>query len=268
MITVLRVLKNDLKKIVLNHSFILSTIMTFILCFTAVVYVDGSGKEISVFEILINPEKYNYVQLNCTSILRDSLSPYLTIFLPVLTAIPFAFSFCSERNSGNIRMTISRNRKLTYYTAKFLSALISGGVLVLAAFIVYSIVICAIFSSENNVVPILFQQYGGVFLYGTVSVIPALTLSSFIKNKYIICCFPFILMHFYYTILSRISSKLIQDGNYKAMMSMDFLYPSNLKSIFVQGSEINFLYLIYALEVIIAFVFYVIVLNRRLDYGE
>ena len=44
----------------------------------------------------------------------------------------------------------------------------------------------------------ILLQWLGIFLYGAFSVLPALFISSFVRNRYLICCFPFIIVNYLY----------------------------------------------------------------------
>lgn len=69
----------------------------------------------------------------------------------------------------------------------------------------------------------------GIGLYGAVSVLPAVLLSPFTVNPYLICCFPFLFMNLYFTAVAKIQSMLQSAGRYDLLMHTDALYPSALK---------------------------------------
>lgn len=211
---------------------------------------------------------FYYAQLDSVSILKSSINHYLTIFLPVLSALPFAAFFSAERTSGYIRFNIIRIGKFKYYISKFISALVSGGLAIMLGYVLYSFVILNFFSFEGVSLISALKLYIGTALYGAVSVLPAFFLSSFIKNKYIVCCLPFIFMHFYYTLISRIQSFFINNEKFEIVFKMNFLFPINIRNIFDKGNN-NLLMLIYygGLEVIF-FVGFAVIMNRRCDLGE
>ncbi len=133
-------------------------------------------------------------------------------------------------------------------------------------FIFYSIVIYFEFPDNNAALSEFMKMYAGMCLYGMVSVLPAFFLSSFIKNKYIICCFPFIFMHFYYTTISKIQDILNVHEKYDIVAKIIFLYPNELKNIFITGNTDVVIYnFVLSAAAIISFT---IIMNRRLDYGQ
>ncbi|MCH5275408.1 MAG: hypothetical protein J1E65_06175 [Lachnospiraceae bacterium] len=255
---------NDLKKAIFSYAFLLSILVICVLCFSSIAYMDyGKGQEYSVFEVIINKQKFAYLGLDVMRIL--SISTYLTMFLPILSALSFVSAFCSERLTGNIRFQISRVGRFPYYAAKFTAAVVSGGFTILAGYVSYAIILCAFFPVGACSVTGILKELCGVMLYGMVSVIPAFFFSAFIKNKYIVCCLPFILMHFYYTVLSRLYSYFIGKGNWEVCMIIPILYPNSVKYL-DHDALIATLYQI-CLSVL-AFIGFICIMNRRLDYGE
>lgn len=256
----------DLKKIIFSCAFLFCIFATFLLSFTSIAYVDNAGKEYSVLEIIIDIKSFYFLQFDCISILSGALSAYLTIFLPILSALPFVTFFCSERTSGYIRFCISRSSKNSYYISKFIAATISGGISIMLGYVFYGIAICILFPFKPINITTLIQIFCGMALYGSVSVLPAFFLSSIMKNKYLICCFPFIFIQFYYTILSKITSSLIKKNNMETVMKMDMLYPHNLRYFFENG-KLSILFF-YSCLSIFAYLGFVIIMKRSVDCGE
>lgn len=257
---------SDMKKSVFSYGSVLCIFVTFLLCFTSSVYGDSTGKEYSVLEVMMDKERFGGVLFRSIDILHYSVSPYLTIFLPVLSSIPFVTVFCAERIGGNMRFTITRSGKYVYYFSKFLSAIVSGGAAVLLGFVLYSIVICCYFTNNDMAVSELIKVYTGMGIYGMVSVLPAFFLSAFIKNKYMICCFPFIFMHFYYTTVSKIQDIFNAHEKWDIVMKMSFLYPSELKEILFRVNTGSIIY--HCALTAAALTGFIIIMNRRLDYGQ
>ena len=257
----------DLKKATVSYGFVFCILITLLLCFASVVYTDSfTGKEYTVVEILLNKPRFKAYNFSSINILHYSVSPYLTIFLPVLSSLPYVTFFCTERLSGNIRFVISRVGKTAYYLSKFISAILSGGLAIMCGFILYSIIIIICFDNSSFVIYDYLKIYIGMFIYGVVSVFPAFFISSIVKNTYVICCFPFILMHFYYTSISKIQDHFIEIDKIDIVIKMNFLYPSELKEILFDGDKGMIVY--YLVLAFITLIGFSIIMNRRLDYGE
>ena len=132
------------------------------------------------------------------------------MFIPIIVAFPFMVTFCTERNSGLMRFTITRSGKWRYYLSKFLSAIISGGLSVMLGVLLFGLFTALLFPGLTSYdVPaeqmewllpdgygaMILKMLGTSFLYGTLSTLPALFLSSFCRNPYIITCLPFMLTY-------------------------------------------------------------------------
>ncbi len=262
----MRSLSVDLRKSFFGYGFLLCTVVVFLLCFASVIFTDGqTGKEYTAIEIIADRSKLPNVVFSGMSILHISVNPYLTLFLPVLSSIPFVTLFCAERTGGNLRFVIMRTGKAAYCLSKFLSALISGAVTVSLGFMLYSAVILCIFGMDGSYAE-LIKIYIGMGIYGTVSVLPAFILSSFIKNKYMICCFPFIFMHFYYTAIAKLQDYFNAHDNWDAIMKISFLYTSNIKEIFFLQDTAAVIF--YSSLTVISFIGFYLIMNRRVDYGQ
>ena len=260
-------IKADLKKTVFSYGFILCIVITCLLCFTSSVYTDSfTGKEYSVFEVIANKSRSVFSSFTSSQMLHASVSPYLTLFIPVLSSLPFVTGFCAERLGGNMRFVITRSGKCKYCISKFISAVLSGGTAVMTGFILYSSVICFEFSNESLSAVGLIKMFAGMGIYGMISVLPAFFLSAFIKNKYMICCFPFIFMHFYYTTVSKVQDIFNAHNRGDIVIKMYFLYPSNIKEILFDVNTDIIIY--HAVLAVAALVGFTVIMNRRLDYGQ
>lgn len=259
-------LKNDLQKSIFSYGFILCIAVTFLLCFTSVIYTNTEGREFSAFEVLADRDNFKFVMFKSTQIMQNSISPYLTMFLPILSALPYVSFFCSERLNGYLRFNITRCGKMQYYTSKFFSAIISGGLAIMLGYAAYGLVICNQFPGDQISFTEILKLIAGIGIYGMISVLPAFFLSSFIKNKYLICCFPFIFMHFYYTTISRIQDSFISKNDWQTVIKMGFLYPNGIIKIFF--SENIYCLIYHVILAVVAYLCFVIIMNRRLDFGE
>lgn len=262
----IRCLAVDLKKSFFGYGFLLCTLVVFLLCFASVIFTDSqTGKEYTALEIIADRSQLPNIEFSGMSILHISVNPYLTLFLPVLSSIPFVTLFCAERIGGNLRFIITRTGKNVYCLSKFFSALISGAVTVCFGFIMYSAVILCVFGMDGGISE-LIKIYIGMGIYGAVSVLPAFFLSAFIKNKYMICCFPFIFMHFYYTAIAKLQDYFNAHDNWEAIFKISFLYTNNIKEIFFSQDTTAVIF--YSSLTVVSFIGFYLIMNRRVDYGQ
>ena len=124
LVSILKTIKTDMKKSVFSYGFLTCTIITAILCFTAVIHVDVYGKEYVVLEVIINPE---VERLDWFLIVFAACGNLMTMFIPLVAAVPFATVFCSERESGYMRLSILRTGKLAYAISKVITAMLTSG---------------------------------------------------------------------------------------------------------------------------------------------
>lgn len=71
--------------------------------------------------------------------------------LPIIVAIPFASSFCNDRQSGYVKNVCVRTNKKNYFAAKYIVVLTSGVIVTLSIFLI-SILFTAMF------IPALYPQ--------------------------------------------------------------------------------------------------------------
>lgn len=285
----LNALRCDLNKAVVNIGFLGAAAVTTILCFTASVYNDSDiGKSYSVFEVLFALDKSIIASdrsLSSLIVFQYALSGYVSMFMPIIVAFPFMVSFCSERNSGLMRMTIPRSGKYPYYFSKFLASFISGGLAVLIGTAVFGIVCALIFpdissydiSAEelqwilpDGVFPAVVKVLLGGFLYGAISTLPAFFLSSFCKNPYIITCLPFMLVFVWNTAVSKIVSKGFETGNYEVYTRLSPFMPDSIMNVlrYSDGNGVIINTLIFnGAYLAILLAGHIAIMNKRTDKG-
>ena len=225
----LHTLRQDLNKTVINAGFAGSVLMTCLLAFTATVYIDaGNDKSYNVIEAFFTFYKgfvlahHEFASANVFSI---GLSGYIYMFIPIIVAFPFMVSFCSERNNGLMRFTISRTGKLRYYLSKFFASFIGGGLAVLCGMILFGLMTRVMFpplsayevsaelqayAQSLSEAQIILKTLLSSFVYGAFSTLPAFFLSSFCKNPYIISCVPFMLIYVWQTVIRKLQSKAFE----------------------------------------------------------
>ncbi len=280
----LKALKCDLLRTINNSGFIFAAIITAILCFSVQVYSDPSnGKVYSVFEAIFSLERSvmseNY-EFSPPIIIRKALSGYSAMVLPVTAALPFVMSFIAERNSRNIRFTISRTGRVKYYLSKFISALLSGGICTLLGVTIFGAAVYILFpngqSAEmladffpSGVLAALVQKALSSFVYGAVSVLPAFLFCAFCVNPYIILCVPFLLKFIIETIFSAIQTNSIAAGNFDIYKKLLPFYPNSASQLFYMQIDGTFA-LTAAVNLIAAaavFAGFFVIMEKRADRG-
>lgn len=279
----------EINKTVFSIGFLACTIVTAVLCFTSQCYIDNTSNiNNNVFETLLYIDWQTLVDNDIANIdvIRSGLTGYCTMFMPIISALPFVTAFCNERNTGSIRLNIVRIGKLKYCIAKFISALVSAGLAVTFGCVIFAAIVYPTFPNVEDCVnsyyvisndlpniPIeLFYFLSGAFLYGAVSVLPAFFMSSFVKNHYIITCLPFMLTYIQKVVLNKLTSagytEKIVEGKLSIMEKCMIFYPDTICTWYNKAvwTKYNFLYNgICAAAAIIGFV---IIMDLRFDKGE
>lgn len=279
-------LRQDLNKSIVNLGFIASIIITAALCFTAQGYYnDDTGQSYSIIELFLNMSKSQLLQqksFSNMSLFQLSLGGYAGMFLPIIASLPFITCFCAERNNGNIRLVIIRTGKLKYYLSKFISSCMSGGLSVMLGVVVYGVALRFMFPSVSayNIDAELMQYYGynnmprlillvllGCFLYGMVSTLLMFFISSFCKNPYIITCIPFIFSYIIDTFVSSVVVKGYENPT-DLYDKVVIFYTSSIRRIYDWDNNTKYVLVLNAGYVLLSFLGFALIMNRRLDKGE
>ena len=280
----LKALKCDLLRCVLNKWFIMSAAITAALCFSVQVYTDNSnGRVYSVLEALLSIDHTVMAEsseLIPPLIIGKALSGYAAMALPITAALPFVMSFISERSSGNMRFTVIRTGRVKYYLSKFFSALLSGGLAVCLGVNLFAVLVYILFphtqSPEmladyipNGVFSMLLRTAAGAFGYGAISILPAFFLCSFCTNSYIILCVPFLLKFIYETILSTVQTNSVAAGDYEIYQQTLPFYPNAITFLFEIpfGKDFITIITLNLLFAVTAFFAFVLVMEKRADRG-
>lgn len=281
----LRILKCDIARVISNWCFAAAVTVTVVLCFSVEVYSDhSSGKVYSVIESLFAFDRdfmAGKSDFFPPVIIKNALSGYSAMALPVTASFPFVLSFIAERNSGNMLFTIFRTNRMKFYFSKFISAILSGGICTMAGVILFGFFVYILFPNAtpadlsdqplvNGVPPALVKKALSAFVYGMVSVLPAFFLCSFCKNPYIILCVPFMFKFIYETLLAKIQTNALAAGNINVYNKTAPFYPDAVCRLFDMQIDKTFFKIIVVnvFLTVIVFTGFVIVMENRSDRGH
>ncbi len=279
----IRAIFTELKKYMLSLSFAVCIIIALLLCFCSLLRYTADGAEQSVFEVMISTsyeDKLSDPALNFVSVFRCGSGIWFSMFVPVAAAFAFAPIICDERSGGNIRLTMSRTGKLRYCVAKTAACAISAGAAITAAYIIYGIIVFIAFPMPQCYPPdlltaetlnsqpflVVLEKLGRLFIYGAVSAQPALLLTPFIRNKFLVMCIPFMLKY----ILMQVHSKLLSDIVFLDMDVPTIVYavsPDSLLSNFTDSAANIMVFVLYGVFLLLCPAAYWLFTTRRLDCG-
>ncbi len=297
----MKMIKNisvNMKMIFSSYGMYICILFTVILCFGTGIYMDSStSNEYSVIKSLLTFNReymLNNIELSAVYVSLHILNGWITMFIPIVAAFAYIPLICDEFESKTVRITVYRSSKLGYYSSKFITACISGGLSVLIGYIVSIILIFTLFPntseysedfqriineyiksyySDNinlNYIDILTLKCFEVFIYGTLAAVPAILLTSITRNKYLILCIPFFLKYAVSQTCMKLYAKANSDfesTNERLLKVIDILSPDSLLQVFESQDKTYILFYNFIL-VIIAYAIYMLVYNRRFDCGE
>ncbi len=277
-------LKCDFQKTLISAGFLAAILVTFLLCFTEDVYVDTSDmRKFSALEALFKFDRsFMESKSSFCSLLvfKSALSGYSAMFLPILASFPFVFSQSAERNSGNIRFSIFRAKRLKYYFSKFFCGVISGGICVLLGVALFGIFSFFAFPRLECYpdLPLEFYAPDGIFaeiarkllsafIYGCVSTVPSFFLSSFCRNRYIILCVPFLTRFMQDTAIKKIIVNTHDNNIYQTVFPFQCYAPSQIPYL-EAGPMLYSTIAVLAISAALMLCGYIIIMERRTDKGD
>lgn len=232
--------RENVIKMISGASFFAAVIAALIIFATAVVYVEPlGGKEYSILRLLSMKNTKAVLEdgsLNFTGIFLDGSIGYMEIFAPIVASIPYISIMSSERMNSNFRFEIFRVGRKTYSFGNLFAAVTVGGLIMCAAYMVYGMITYAVLlpGTGNTLmredVWIIVKKLMGMFFYGSVSVIPTVFISAFVRNKYIVLCIPFMLNYFLNMFLSSVKITSIT-LNPTVLCIYDYMFPMKMQDI-------------------------------------
>lgn len=280
----IKTLKCDISKTLISAGFLAAVIVTFLLCFTESVYVDSLDmRSFSAFEALFRFKRAFMESRDsfCSlSVFKSALSGYSAMFLPILASFPFVFSQSAERNSGNIRFSIFRAKRLRFYFSKFICGVVSGGICVMlgvALFGIFSFIafpglrhypyLDLSFYAPDGVFAEIMKKLLSSFIYGCASTLPAFFLSSFCRNRYIILCVPFLTRFMRTTAINKILSNAQDPEIYQKVFPFECYAPSRIPYL-KAGAELYSTLAVTLISAALLLFGYIIIMERRTDKGD
>ena len=265
-------------------------LLTTLLCFTAKAYTDpNTAKIYTVFECIAKLDKQLFADdysFSSYLIFAKGMSGYMAMFLPIIAAFPFMTAFCAERNGGSMRFNITRTGSLRYYLSKFCSAFLCGGSAVLFGYIIFGVIVRIIFpplsqyelsaddlsfvlvNNKNERIGVLRYMLSA-FLYGAISTMPALFISSFCKNPYLITCVPFMVTYMWQITVQKLIANSMMKEDFDRASILENFYPNSIMNLSYYTAFADTKYILFFNFGIILFsvIGFIVIMNMRLDKG-
>lgn len=199
------------KKICTSIGFYLCIFLTVLLLFSTEIYTDYlTNDRYSVFRALTSfsaEERLAVGEEMCSiRVLSSALNGWFTLFTPIAAAFCFIPIICTEREENAVRFQMFRSSKIKYNATQFLAGILSSGFAVALGYLIFSAVVMITFPDISQFdemtadhIKMWSQSFPAllirVWCFGAFWGIPAMLLSSVIRNKYIVMCLPFFLKY-------------------------------------------------------------------------
>ena len=234
-----RLLKTDLYRAVAHADFWASALLVGALCFTAEGCVDA-GRSITVLELALS---YPAEQIKSRFLLSGyhlflaGIGPYNLMFAPILAALPSIPGFCLERRNGYLRLLLPRCGVTRRCLSLWLSALLSGGLVVTVGYGLYGLCCWILFpgltaeTAQWLSAPVwsgVLAQLAGAFFFGMVAALLPVLLAGVSKNAYFILCVSFALFYTYCNFLDTLSNRLFDCGELEKSFQVMMFYPASV----------------------------------------
>lgn len=293
-----RNMKVDCKKILMGYGFYLSVLFTVVLCLSSPIFTDELKNETySVVDVLQRFDRsfmLEHVEMNRLRVSMRGNGGWLSLFIPIIAGFSFVPMLCDEYHAGAVRNAVFRSSIFCYYTDKFVMSCISGGAAVMLGYGIYVCIVYVMFPGADlysgelqslmheelsSMYPlsaalgekgVVFLKLGEVFLYGLISALPAIFLSSWTKNKYLVLCIPLFIQYGITQICTKMrftamdDIEQIQEG---LVRLVNVVQPDSIADLAQYASDAKFIALYHLLWMLVLYVGYMLIVRRRVDYG-
>jgi hypothetical protein len=201
--------------------------------------------------------------------------------MPVLSVAAFIKNFNATRGDGFYRYEIFRVGKTKLLVVKFFGGVLSGGIALLLGYMLFGIIAFFLFPSFQSyeVSPdlrqllflgnpplFIFCKLIGVFLLGVMSTLPAILLSAFVRNIYVVLSLPYMVIYFYNSLLGRAIFSFVVADNFEAADWLYCLFPHSIVAIAFDFNAITMIF--QAMLFLTTFSLFVYLLRKRVDCSE
>lgn len=270
------------RKIIASRGFWLCVIMTVLLLFSADVHMDYSTQNrYSVFRALMDfsaeelAAEYEFCSI---LVVQNARTGWFMLFAPILSAFCFVPLMTTEREENAVRFQIFRTSKLKYFISEFFAGAISAGTATALGYAIFAVIAFPLFPSVSEMssfAAIMLEGTKfnfpalllGIWCYGAFWSIPAMLLTSVLRNKYLIMCIPFFIKYGLTQTYQKISQNIFASGipDKKTLKFVNAINPDGI----IWINEFTRLYVIimFGSLALILFAIYLIISMKRSDCG-
>lgn len=275
----------EVKKNILQPGSLLLLLAIPFLCMVSGCYLDDTGKEYTVFEMIIRLKDMDVaaiMELNQVAVWKAGLGIWFFLFIPCLLTAGYMITLSAERKSGNIRFVLIREGRLRYCISKLTGLALTGGMLLVAGYGIYGCLTALLFpplssySDElrwsylemtgiDNIQIYIIGRLLGVFLYGVgVSVFGAF-VSIYFRDRYMLMCIPLLINYIYTQMILKAEIDRLEDFEFGKTINRFRL--ENLLD--VKWNTDWYVTLIYVLSLyLVCFILFYFYISERRDSGD
>lgn len=285
----------NLRKVLTGYGFYVSVAFTILLLALSSIYSTDNYDNYSAIRVLMEYDRdfmLNDTRLCSYSVVRNSTGGWFSMFIPIISAFAFVPIICDEYDSGSVRFNIFRSSKLRYHISKFIIGSISGGLAVLAGFIVYTVFVYSVFpdisqySPENQsffeqsiknsfphifeygYIPLLLLKSLEIFIYGFVSSALAVLFTSFIRNKYLVMCIPFFVKYVVTQTCTKFNFDAMVKQNMGVIKLSNIINPDSVLNLYLYNDYRHIIIIYNIILWAVLFAVYIVISGKRVDCGE
>lgn len=241
----------EIKKSMYFPFFLLSCLGTAFVCLLSEGFVSASGKSYMILELLLFLRKdamLSDISLNRYDIWVQGIGTWTQLLLPFLLSIGYLYVISGERLSGAERFLFVRESHLKYSVSKTVSAMMSGGAIMLAGYLVFGLIVYAGFPAIQEYSA---EQLGAymemnpgfseglfcirrciaAFLYGMCVNVFAYLAAIFFTDRYILLCLPLMLKYLLGQAVMKIEMNAMSQGKEKLLNICSGLRMENVMGI-------------------------------------
>ena len=224
---------SEIKKSLFFPLFLLSCLGVTLVCCLSEGYTSASGKLYTILELLLFLPKdamLTDIYLNRYDIWMSGIGTWTQLLLPFLLSIGYLYTISYEKQVGFNRLLFVRENNFKYGVSKMMAAILSGGIILLAGYVLFGLLIYARFPSIHeysadkldfylemcpNFQEAVFslKRCLGIFLYGMCSNVFAYIVSIFFMDKYILICLPLMLKYIWGQVVMKIETDAMNKGH-------------------------------------------------------
>lgn len=277
----MRNFRSDLIKIFTSGGFYAAVLFMLLLLFSSNVYTDNfTNNRYNVIGALAEidvSKMFQERELCDKSIMENVFSNWSIAFLPIISSFCFVPTICAEREAGAVRYGIFRSSRLKFSVSRYFSGVLCGGLAVALGYALFCGFVYLNFPALEDYEAVYGGDGGfsfsltllGLFMTSAFWSMPAMVLTSFMRNKYLIMCIPLFIKYGISQFVLEESHKAIRDIENINVGLLNFLSIISPDAMIYIGRSPDYIWILVNFGAFSAafFAIYIIAEGKRGDCG-